>query len=88
MSTKNDGGPAFPGGLYEPQNGGTNDREPWNTGMTIRDWFAGQAIAGVIGAVSNDTEAHIEMKKTGSSAGYFARCAYAVADAMLAEREK
>lgn len=25
-----DGGTAFSGGLFEPQHGGSNDREPWN----------------------------------------------------------
>lgn len=51
--------------------------------MTLRDWFAGQALAGVVTACRNDTrkgdETHEEM---------FARKAYAIADAMLAEREK
>jgi hypothetical protein len=41
-----DGGPAFSGGLFEPQHGGSNDREPWNAGMSLRDWFAGQFLAG------------------------------------------
>jgi hypothetical protein len=35
-----DGGPAFSGGLFEPQHGGSNDREPWNPGMSLRDYFA------------------------------------------------
>lgn len=40
MSKIVDGGPAFPGGQFEPQNGGSNDREPWNHGMSLRDWIA------------------------------------------------
>ncbi|MCP2134550.1 hypothetical protein J2S28_001602 [Rhizobium sp. SLBN-94] len=47
-----DGGPAFSGGLFEPQHGGSNDREPWNHGMSLRDWFAGQFLAGA--ATSNE----------------------------------
>ena len=39
-----DGGPAFSGGLFEPQHGGSNDREPWNPGMSLRDWFAGKVL--------------------------------------------
>ena len=35
MSTINDGGPAFPRHAYDGHDG-----------MTLRDWFAGQALAG------------------------------------------
>jgi hypothetical protein len=50
-------------------------------GMTLRDWFAGQALSALIGS-----------EKPGS--GYFklpsevANAAYDMADAMLAERKK
>lgn len=58
--------PAFPkGGAYSMQ-----------SGMTLRDWFAGQALAGMM------TEAD------GARPEYCARFAFAVADAMLAERAK
>lgn len=51
-----------------------------NSGMTLRDWFAGQ--------VANGMAAH-----SGTSGAYYgpgdiAARAYEVADAMLAEREK
>lgn len=46
-----DGGPAFSGGLFEPQHGGSNDREPWNAGMSMRQYYAGQALVGLL---SND----------------------------------
>jgi hypothetical protein len=36
MSNQYDGGPAFP----------SNDDGIQNEGMTLRDWFAGQALAG------------------------------------------
>ena len=35
MTYYNDGGPAFPTDAYR-----------YNSGMTLRDWFAGQALAG------------------------------------------
>ena len=47
MSTENDGGPAF------PQHGWSSDPEVLkrmseNGGMSLRDWFAGQALIGVL----------------------------------------
>lgn len=42
MTTVNNGGPAFP--LL-----GDGPNAPcFNEGMTLRDWFAGQALAGLI----------------------------------------
>jgi len=64
------GGPAFP-------NLGYNADQNYN-GMTLRDWFAGQALAG-------------ECARTASSEMFpqnAAVAAYKIADAMLAEREK
>ena len=49
------------------------------SGMSLRDWFAGQALAGIA-----DT-AKLKMSDDYSAC---ARFAYAFADAMLAEREK
>jgi hypothetical protein len=64
MSTINDGGPAFPFDGY-------GERVP---GMTLRDWFAGQALAGLL--------AH-----TGESERNRAVAAYRYADAMLRARD-
>lgn len=62
-----DGGPAFP-----------TDQEAMSygfEGMSLRDWFAGQALAGFA-----TTSGHFDPKK-------FAQTAYLLADAMLAARE-
>ena len=67
----NDGGPAFP-------NPSGDDRD--NNGMTLRDWFAGQALVGWI-ASTRDPEAS-EWDGT-----WWARKAYETADAMLKARE-
>lgn len=67
----NDGGPAFP---FLP----TQDRHSKTPGMSLRDWFAGQALAGFATDKDYDT-------LPGSS---LARDAYAIADAMLAQRTK
>ena len=70
---KDNGGPAFPHG--NPQQGG-------DPGMSLRDWFAGQALPGVIQTCNRDT-----MPANEARSEYFARKAYEIADAMLAERE-
>lgn len=64
MTAPDNGGPAFP---IE------TTATPWAEGMTLRDWFAGQALATAY--VQNEADAH----KT-------AVWAYNVADAMLDAR--
>ena len=66
MSYQNDGGPAFPIELTSPH-GGTESY----LGMTLRDYFAGQVLAGGI---------HMNPKDA-------AHWAYEVADAMLEARK-
>jgi hypothetical protein len=61
---KNDGGQAFP-------------RSSGLPGMSLRDWFAGQALTGFAANTVDD-------KYTAQ----LAKSAYAIADAMLAERAK
>jgi hypothetical protein len=68
--SKLDGGPAFPrdnAGDYTGQDG-----------MSLRDWFAGQALTGTLAAGAQDFEA----------GGKIAREAYVIADAMLATRNQ
>lgn len=65
----NDGGPAFP-----------VTEDAWeNFGMSLRDYFAGQALAG---AISNP-EYGIGLGKTG-----IAEECYSIADAMISAREQ
>lgn len=83
-----DGGPAFSGGLYEHQNAGANDREPMNPGMSLRDWFAGKAMAGFAGnnaifAANNQNGWEL----VNASARDLADRAYWLADAMIAARK-
>jgi hypothetical protein len=65
-----DGGAAFPV-VYVSEKMGSN-------GMTLRDWFAGQAVVGLLAHRSEAVGSHTEM----------AAQAYYLADAMLAERGK
>jgi hypothetical protein len=43
MSKENDGGPAYPQDLQ-----GRRGDDPQYQGMSLRDWFAGQALAGIM----------------------------------------
>lgn len=77
---KTDGGPEFSALGHAMSNyGGCID---WS-GMTLRDWFAGQALAGSL-AVGDPAWT----VRTPHSPENFAAWAYRVADAMLAERAK
>lgn len=72
MSKKPDGGPAFPN-MPEICHG--------NEGMSLRDWFAGQAVVGMMAA-------KVAQATSNTAAQILAKSAYLLADAMLAEREK
>lgn len=80
MSIRDDGGPAYPGtetdGHYYPA-----------PGMTLRDWFAGQALAGLIDGAS---KAISELAKdTDVDAKALTACmAFSLADAMIAEKRR
>lgn len=74
----NDGGPAFPR-PYSCQN------IPAQRGMSLRDYFAGQALAGMLAANGVMEEA----TKVGDQPQIgLAVVAYNIADAMIAERAK
>jgi len=71
MMEKDDGGPAFP---TEPN---TQPGFYIHHGMSMRDWFAGQALAGIM----------VDGRKQQGWARYAVRDAYIAADAMLAARK-
>jgi hypothetical protein len=75
MSEKPDGGPAFPipSGYEHKANDGY-------CGMSLRDYFAGQALA-------NSTLMDFDQWEVGNERDA-ARVAYIIADALIAEREK
>lgn len=76
MSATDGGGPAFPRPNFHSD---THHTAPAQDGMALRDWFAGQALGGIVVA-------------TAHSLGYTvqdaAEEAYQFADAMLTERAK
>lgn len=88
MSEKKTGAPAFPskGGMffYVPEHAekdikkAIEDLDRTFDGMTLRDYFAGQALIGMISRIPLDDQ----------DPDAIARCAYWQADAMIQEREK
>lgn len=90
-----DGGSAFPVPAYTHTNGDVE----WPTpGMMQRDWFAGMALQAYLSNLSfgGELQRIFDPNKTIANAGdereqplnYVARLAYAMADAMIAERSK
>jgi len=75
--TKFNGGPAFPSNFQHiKEEERTMVYQEW-LGMSLRDWFAGIALA------SLNLQAHIEIP----AAEFLARSAYNIAAAMLKERD-
>lgn len=78
----NNGGPAFPG---QPAFSAADDLATSENigapGMTLRDWFAGQAMAALIAGFTADGGDYPHRENTSA-------WAYAQADAMLAARSK
>jgi hypothetical protein len=75
---KHDGGPAF------PSDGAADAVSYW--GMSLRDYFAGQALHAGADAVCDELS---EPGRDGiAHAERHARAAYLIADAMLAERDR
>lgn len=75
--TPNDGGPAFPVNYaYRPKEGAYGD------GMSLRDWFAGQAMQGLL---ASDRKFGKPSETLGEAV---ARNAYEFADAMIAARAR
>ena len=77
----NDGGPAFPCGTAEYIDGELKTTNPVYSGMTLRDWFAGQTLLVLAKAYAEGTIDDV-------TPPHLAWTAYQLADAMLAEREK
>jgi hypothetical protein len=80
MSEKTENPPAFPTPMKD---------EDWEVyqhyGMTLRDWFAGQALAGMM---ENERFLDAIRGSEGATPSKISHWAYKVADAMLAERVK
>lgn len=78
MEKINDGGPAFPN---VPEGAGAR-WSSWDTGMTLRDYFAAKALTAII------SKFPVELTDKGDAnlSNAAARGAYVYADAMIAAR--
>ena len=80
MTTDKTGGPAFP--LHD-------ERNYLCEGMTLLDWYAGQALASCTSDSARLVSAtHFAAQDGISSQAAIAQMAFDIADAMLAERKK
>lgn len=82
MAEKDTGGPAFPIQEQMQPEVHTGWFSPGQAGMSLRDYFAGQALTGLCAAVDDYSPSRL-LDMEG-----FAVDAYSMADAMLAERAK
>ena len=76
MSKCDNGGPAFP----IPG----SEREPERGGMTLRDWFAGQALAG---DAANSSDGNYSQSASDAQLLNAAKLFYRIADAMIEARK-
>jgi len=72
VSVMDDGGFAFP---MTASTGDPRDGVYCQNGMTLRDWFAGQALQGILAGTRN-----------GDKPANWAKAAYLIADAMIKAR--
>lgn len=82
MSKRDDGGSAFPTRGKAMTIGDTSVSDGDYPGMTLRDWFAGQAMAGLCSGFKGGDMDDAWFRQHGC------KSAYHIADAMLAERSK
>lgn len=80
---KSDGRPAFPKSVSKIENHTGYEYSDNQDGMSLRDWFAGKAMQGIM---SNSNYRTWVMSK--EDMALISECAYEQSDAMLAEREK
>ena len=82
-STKDDGGLAFSTEIDAEDSKGYPITGKIIGGMSLRDWFAGMALQGILAESS-----HPQSTGSWKQAKEFAKTAYEFSDAMLAERKK
>ena len=86
VAMKNTGGQAFPGKIDlgfkgVGYNGETQEILKDQPGMTLRDYFAGQALVGMISISTHSSD-------TGDITSQLVSASFTMADAMIAERSR
>lgn len=86
-----DGGPAAPCSNEQFTHGNPSVGEAWS-GMSLRDWFAGQALTGMVSGAHGDETSMAGLLTAAEEAGVsthslVAQAAYNYADAMIAARK-
>jgi hypothetical protein len=82
MAAIHDGGPAFPYSALTPEGPQIYGDA---RGMTLRDYFAGQALMGVVAGMNSEQRRRYIVDR---AAGIEAEFVYRIADALIAQREK
>ena len=88
MSKDNNGGPAFPRPISQHDPTKQGQPIPAHDGMTLRDWFAGDALPAIIASLPK------EIIQRAGTHGYrernaeIAQWVYDIADAMIKQRDK
>lgn len=80
MNKINDGGPAFPG----PEQNQYGEIVGAFDGMTLRDWFAGMAMQGIMSTCKPGQM--IDFSEGQGDPRFVIGCAFRIADAMLKAR--
>lgn len=80
MPKTDDGGAAFPNSVQP-------DFQYAEAGMSLRDWFAGQALVGIVAALGGLPSLGSQFARNPDAPHIYADTAYRMADAMLAARE-
>lgn len=84
MSERDEGGAAFPAMAVSPAGDVYHDE-----GMSLRDYFAGQLLASEkIASFGNEALSEFDEEIIAKGRAMRAKAIYAMADAMLAERNK
>ncbi len=86
MSTKDDGGPAFPTGTQVEQNNATGEttiHQYLSDGISVRDYFAAKAMQAWLSGFGDDSRHPSDC----GTESLLATQAYKVADAMLKARK-
>ena len=88
MSKEQTGGPAFARPLSQHDTKLPGQPVPSQDGMTLRDWFAGEAVGAIIRRMPADMVFRSGVTGFRNQCAEVALAAYQIADAMIEQRSK